>query len=74
MKLKPTFKSEKTSRNCKWCMFFWSMLIIFWSIGSIADEEVIEDIADINYYILTDNVDLIKVKSNKDNIINYIID
>jgi hypothetical protein len=40
MKLIPTFKSEKTSRNCKWCMFFWSMLIIFWSVESIADEVV----------------------------------
>ena len=40
MKLIPTFKSEKTSRNCKWCMFFWSMLIMFWSVGSIADEIV----------------------------------
>jgi len=40
MKLKPTFKSEKTLRNCKWCMFFWSMLIMFWSVGSIADEIV----------------------------------
>ena len=40
MKLKPTFKSDKTLRNCKFCMFFWSMLIIFWSVGSIADEIV----------------------------------
>jgi hypothetical protein len=40
MKLIPTFKSEKTLRNCKWCMFFWSMLIMFWSVGSIADEIV----------------------------------
>ena len=40
MKLIPTFKSEKASRNCKWCMFFWSMLIMFWSVGSIADEIV----------------------------------
>ena len=40
MKLIPTFKSEKTIRNCKWCMFFWSMLIMFWSVGSIADEIV----------------------------------
>jgi hypothetical protein len=40
MKLIPTFKSEKTSRNCKWCMFFWSMLIMFWSVESIADEIV----------------------------------
>ena len=40
MKLVPTFKSNKASRNCKWCMFFWSMLIMFWSVGSIADEIV----------------------------------
>ena len=40
MKLVPTFKSHKTARNCKWCMFFWSMLIMFWSVGSIADEIV----------------------------------
>ena len=40
MKLVPTFKSNKASRNCKFCMFFWSMLIIFWSVGSIADEIV----------------------------------
>ena len=40
MKLKPTFKSHKTVRNCKFCMFFWSMLIMFWSVGSIADEIV----------------------------------
>ena len=40
MKLKPTFKSKKTDRNCKFCMFFWSMLIMFWSINSIADEMV----------------------------------
>lgn len=40
MKLIPTFKSDKTLRNCKFCMFFWSMLIMFWSVGSIADEVV----------------------------------
>ena len=40
MKLVPTFKSHKATRNCKFCMFFWSMLIIFWSVGSIADEIV----------------------------------
>ena len=40
MKLKPTFKSNKTIRNCKFCMFFWTMLIMFWSVGSIADEVV----------------------------------
>ena len=40
MKLKPTFKSNKTIRNCKFCIFFWSMLIMFWSVGSIADEVV----------------------------------
>ena len=40
MKLKPTFKSNKTIRNCKFCMFFWTLLIMFWSVGSIADEVV----------------------------------
>ena len=40
MKLIPTFKSDKTLRNCKFCMFFWTMLIMFWSVGSIADEVV----------------------------------
>ena len=40
MKLVPTFKSQKTARNCKWCMFFWSMLVMFWSVGSMADEIV----------------------------------
>ena len=40
MKLIPTFKSDKTLRNCKFCMFFWTMLIMFWSVGSIADEIV----------------------------------
>ena len=40
MKLIPTFKSDKTIRNCKFCMFFWTMLIMFWSVGSIADEMV----------------------------------
>ena len=40
MKLVPTFKSHKATRNCKFCMFFWSMLIMFWSVGSMADEIV----------------------------------
>ena len=40
MKLIPTFKSDKTLRNCKFCMFFWTMLVMFWSVGSIADEMV----------------------------------
>ena len=40
MKLVPTFNSYKTGRNCKFCMFFWSMLIIFWSLNNIADEMV----------------------------------
>ena len=40
MKLVPTFNSYKTGRNCKFCMFFWSLLIMFWSINSIADEMV----------------------------------
>ena len=38
MKLVPTFKSDKTIRNCKFCIFFWSMLIIFFSVESLADE------------------------------------
>ena len=40
MKLVPTFKSNKASRNCKFCMFFWSMLIMFWSLDSMTDEVV----------------------------------
>ena len=40
MKLVPTFKSHKATRNCKWCMFFWSMLIMFWSLDSMTDEIV----------------------------------
>ena len=40
MKIIPTFKSEKTTRNCKFCIFFWSMLIMFWSVNSISDEMV----------------------------------
>ena len=40
MKLIPTFKSEKTTRNCKFCIFFWSVLVMFWSVNSISDEMV----------------------------------
>ena len=40
MKLVPTFKSHKAARNCKFCMFFWSMLIMFWSVNSMADEMI----------------------------------
>ena len=40
MKLIPTFKSDKAERNCKFCMFFWTVLIMFLSVNSIADEEV----------------------------------
>ena len=40
MKLVPTFKSNKASRNRKFCMFFWSMLIMFWSLDSMTDEIV----------------------------------
>ena len=40
MKLTPTFKSHKATRNCKFCMFFWSMLIMFWSLDSMTDEIV----------------------------------
>ena len=40
MKLVPTFKSEKTTRNCKFCIFFWSILVMFWSVNSMSDEIV----------------------------------
>ena len=40
MKIIPTFKSEKTTRNCKFCIFFWSVLVMFWSVNSISDEMV----------------------------------
>jgi hypothetical protein len=40
MKLKPTFNGKVTDRNCKFCMFFWTMLIMFWSINNMADEMV----------------------------------
>ena len=40
MKLIPTFNSYKTDRNCKFCMFFWTMLVMFWSLNNIADEMV----------------------------------
>ena len=40
MKLIPTFKSDKTLRNCKFCIFFWSILIMFWSVNSMSDEIV----------------------------------
>ena len=40
MKLIPTFKSDKSIRNCKFCIFFWSMLIMFWSVNSMADEMI----------------------------------
>ena len=40
MKLIPTFKSDKTIRNCKFCIFFWSILIMFWSVNSMSDEIV----------------------------------
>ena len=40
MKIIPTFKSDKTIRNCKFCIFFWSILIMFWSVNSMSDEIV----------------------------------
>ena len=40
IKLKPTFKSEKSERNCKFCMTFWCMLVMFLSVNSLADEIV----------------------------------
>ena len=40
MKIIPTFKSDKTIRNCKFCIFFWSILVMFWSVNSMSDEMV----------------------------------
>ena len=40
MKLVPTFKSDKTIRNCNWCIVFWCALIVCFSIGSLSDEVV----------------------------------
>jgi hypothetical protein len=71
MKLIPTFKSDKAERNCKFCMFFWTMLIMFLSVGSIADEEVIGYTTAMNSDIPTRYLDPIKVKGKKDEIIIY---
>jgi hypothetical protein len=40
LKLKPTFRSHKTERNCMFCIFFWSMSVVFWSGYTLADEVV----------------------------------
>jgi len=40
MKLKPTFSSERSTRNCYFCITFWSLLCVFYSIQSISDEMV----------------------------------
>jgi len=40
MKIVPTFKSDKTIRNCNWCIAFWCALIVCFSIGSLSDEVV----------------------------------
>jgi len=40
MKLVPTFKSDKTIRNCNWCIAFWCALVVCFSIGSLSDEVV----------------------------------
>lgn len=40
MKLKPTFNSERSTRNCYFCITFWSLLFVFYSIQSISDEMV----------------------------------
>lgn len=40
MKLVPTFKSDKTIRNCNWCIAFWCALVMCFSIGSLSDEVV----------------------------------
>jgi hypothetical protein len=40
LKLKPTFRSHKTERNCMFCIFFWCMSVVFWSGYTLADEVV----------------------------------
>lgn len=40
MKLKPTFRSHKTERNCLFCIFFWCMFVVFYSGYTLADEVV----------------------------------
>jgi len=40
MKIVPTFKSDKTIRNCNWCIAFWCALVMCFSIGSLSDEVV----------------------------------
>lgn len=40
MKLKPTFRSGKTERNCWFCIFFWCMFVVLWSGYTLADEVV----------------------------------
>ena len=40
IKLKPTFKSKKAERNCRFCITFWCMFVMFLSINSLADEMV----------------------------------
>ena len=40
MKVVPTFKSEKTIRNCNWCIAFWCALVVCFSLGSLADEVI----------------------------------
>ena len=40
MKLKPTFRSYKSMRNCTICVFFWCMVVVFYSVHSLADEQI----------------------------------
>ena len=40
MKVVPTFKSHKTIRNCNWCIAFWCVLVMCFSLGSLADEVI----------------------------------
>ena len=63
MKLIPTFKSDKAERNCKFCMFFWTVLIMFLSVNSIADEEVIGYTKDIDSNVPTSYLYLTKEHS-----------
>ena len=38
IKLKPTFRSHKTLRNCWFCLVLWSFFVVTWSGYTLADQ------------------------------------
>ena len=38
LKLKPTFRSHKTLRNCWFCLMFWCFFVVLWSGHTLADQ------------------------------------